>query len=240
MKGGDVRSELTRIFDRTYFEQRSTYAKFSQPSEAAQAITVWYQGLLALLDRRFPGALPIDGHVLEVGCGHGAILELLRRRGARPVGSDISSYAVEALRHADPIHPLLLSSAECLPIASDRLQGVVAFEVLEHLPSVQDALREIHRTLATGGAPHCLDTESVRERAPFPRCVGRQDAHFRLLASPLARTTFGDRFPRRARAHDPLDTTAMAGISSLEHGDLPTPHRANDTAGRKEVAGRSW
>lgn len=86
--------------------------------------------------------------VLEVGCGTGAMLPVMRRWGT-PVGAD--AY-LPALRH---LHGLDRVGADVarLPFLPDTFDLVGCFDLLYHkaVPDVLAALHELHRVCAPGG-----------------------------------------------------------------------------------------
>lgn len=107
---------------------------------------------------RARGAGTLEGlRVLEVGCGGGLICEDLARRGARMVGIDPSTRALQTAReHAQQSG---LSErityeegyAETLPYASASFEAVVCLDVLEHVANLGKTIEEIARVLAPGG-----------------------------------------------------------------------------------------
>ncbi len=93
--------------------------------------------------------------VLDVGCGGGYACEYLARRQAVVAGTDILEAALlEARAHAaqqDLQIDYRLSAAERLDCDDDAMDAVTCFDVLEHIPDKQTALREIYRVLKPGG-----------------------------------------------------------------------------------------
>ena len=79
--------------------------------------------------------------VLEVGCGAGDLLEVLRRRrpGCRLLGIDVSAEAVAAAR-AKGFEVRRLDIMDLDPSDFPDVDYVVASEVLEHLPDPETAL----------------------------------------------------------------------------------------------------
>src|SRR6266850_4652473 len=96
-------------------------------------------------------ALPREGPVLEAGCGLGQYVLLLRERGWRVAGVDLSLEALAACRRAAPA-PLARMELRSLAIGDGALSGYISLGVVEHDPDGPDAiLTEAHRVLAPGG-----------------------------------------------------------------------------------------
>jgi O-antigen chain-terminating methyltransferase len=72
--------------------------------------------------------------VLDIGCGRGVCLQLLREAGIAPVGIDLSAEAVaqcRALGFDDVFHSDALTFLHMRPDAYD---GIICSHVIEHLP----------------------------------------------------------------------------------------------------------
>lgn len=92
---------------------------------------------------------------LDLGCGGGLLAEPLARAGSRVVGIDISRGALKAAReHGEAgglvVHYALARSEE-LPFESQSFDLVIAFDVLEHVASLERTIREASRVLRPGG-----------------------------------------------------------------------------------------
>jgi SAM-dependent methyltransferase len=102
--------------------------------------------------------------VVDLGCGRGEFLELLRERGIAGRGVEMNAPAAAAGRAKglDVVESDLVDFLRAQAPAS--LGGVFATQVVEHLsPAVlQDALREAHRALRPGGV---LALETVNPRS---------------------------------------------------------------------------
>lgn len=86
------------------------------------------------------------GHVLDLGCGEGA---LLQAAGLRGTGADLNperlALAVEkGLR-------VVRADAGRLPFADAGFDAVVCMEVLEHVPHMETVISEVARVLKPGG-----------------------------------------------------------------------------------------
>lgn len=96
-------------------------------------------------------ALPADGVILEAGCGLGQYVLLLRERGWRVAGVDLSLEALVACRRAAAA-PLARMELRRLAIPDGALSGYISLGVVEHDRDGPDAiLTEAHRVLAPGG-----------------------------------------------------------------------------------------
>jgi O-antigen chain-terminating methyltransferase len=103
-----------------------------------------------------------DLPVLDLGCGRGEWLELLRDVGVPARGVDVNS-AMLALcrqRHLDVIQADVLEYLRSLP--DDSQNAVTGFHIIEHLPfdTLMDVLTETQRVVAPGGlvileSPNC-------------------------------------------------------------------------------------
>jgi SAM-dependent methyltransferase len=112
------------------------------------------KAILEMLDRRV-GAL--DGRtVVDLGCGDSPYAPLFRQRGARYVRCDLGGEVDVVLR---PGEPLALPAGEA--------EGVVSFQVLEHVWEIDWYLGEARRLLRAGGWL-LLSTHGVWPYHPHP------------------------------------------------------------------------
>jgi SAM-dependent methyltransferase len=124
----------------------------SRPSLAARLEKVYRETVLRhhvrVARRHFPGPAP---RVLDVGCGSGTFLDMLRRRtGVTGEGLESSAAAARRARevYGLAIHTADLDTAEFPPGSYDL---ITMFHVLEHLPRPHETLRKIRGWLAAGG-----------------------------------------------------------------------------------------
>jgi len=83
--------------------------------------------------------------VLDVACGEGAWLQLLKGLGADVAGADISERAIEVCRQRMPGDEFSVSTAESLTFADRRFDLVTCLGSLEHFLDKPAALREMVR-----------------------------------------------------------------------------------------------
>jgi SAM-dependent methyltransferase len=90
--------------------------------------------------------------ILEVACGTGQGLGLLRSRAARAYGCDLSSENLRRARatYGDAV-PLVQADAQTLPFADESLDVIILLETLYFLPSAETFLSESARVLKPGG-----------------------------------------------------------------------------------------
>jgi ubiquinone/menaquinone biosynthesis C-methylase UbiE len=86
--------------------------------------------------------------VLDVACGAGFGLTILRSAGARPFGVD---YDAPTLKSIQEQHWLVQADAICLPLPDGSVDTVVSFETLEHVGDAAALVRELRRVLKPGG-----------------------------------------------------------------------------------------
>ncbi len=143
---------------------------------------------------------PRPARLLDVGCGFGGFVEVMRERGWDAEGVDPSQAAVDAATRKG--RRVRLGTLESLPTDVGPFDAVTRFYVLEHLPDPMAALRKAFDLLLPGGVlvirvPHT--TPIVRLLAPVG--LGRElyDPPFHLydfapavLQEMLRRTGFGE------------------------------------------------
>ncbi|MEI8083817.1 MAG: class I SAM-dependent methyltransferase, partial [Actinomycetes bacterium] len=95
--------------------------------------------------------LPPHATVLEIGTGEGYGGNLLRTRGLKLIGTDLS---MQALRHAREVYtdiPFCAADGMALPFPAAMFDAIVSFQVVEHVPQVSRYLQEAGRVLKPGG-----------------------------------------------------------------------------------------
>lgn len=119
--------------------------------------------------------LPGDAVVADLGCGSGAVSELLAPHVGRVIAVDNSPAMlkaarkrVEALRNVDVRRGELSS----LPIEDRSCDATVCLLVLTYLTDVPVAMREMHRVLKPGGRAVIVDLQP-HDRDDFRRQFGQ-------------------------------------------------------------------
>ncbi len=195
------------------------------------------------------GACP--GRILDVGCGYGSFVALMRERGWDADGVDPSPTVVNAaVRKGRPVH---LGTLAGMQTPEGTYDAVTMFYVLEHLPDPMGALKRVFDLLAPGGilllrVPHT--TPIVRFLAPLGLGEALYDPPFHLydfspvvLREMLRRTGFADirtfpgapTVPSRlgVRIATALFGTLAAGVHALTRGMVLLPGVSKSTIARK-------
>jgi SAM-dependent methyltransferase len=98
-----------------------------------------------LLGRFAPAA---GGLIVDLGCGTGGNLGMLRHHGA-VVGLEMDpAAAAVAARRGNVVQ---IDADAGWPLAADAVDVVTAYDVLEHIEDEQQVLRRVHATLKPGG-----------------------------------------------------------------------------------------
>ena len=132
--------------------------------------------LLDAIERHAP-----RGRMLEVGCGHGLLLDEARARGWAVEGIEIADASLAHARDALGLDVRAATLEEVEP--GGRYQAVVLADVLEHLDDPVDALGRIARLLVPGGAALLVtpDPASRTARLAGPRWWGYLPSHTYLI-----------------------------------------------------------
>ncbi|MCC6903559.1 MAG: class I SAM-dependent methyltransferase [Polyangiaceae bacterium] len=89
--------------------------------------------------------------VIDVACGAGFGLQMLREAGLAAVGFDLDFGALRETLQTVGSARAARADAACLPLADGAVDSVVSFETIEHVPDAEAFVRETRRVLAPGG-----------------------------------------------------------------------------------------
>ncbi len=146
-------------------------AGVTDPTPAAEALGAYYpagyygvpsrprfpgvvERLQRLLERRRARAVETiagrPGRVLDIGCGHGFLLDAFRQRGWQVHGVELNDAAAAYARETLGI-PVQVGPLESWPWPDGHFDAVVMWHVLEHWPDPHEPLRAAARLLRPGG-----------------------------------------------------------------------------------------
>ena len=111
----------------------------------------WFTGRRRLL-KALLSSLKIrrDSMVIDVGCGVGSNLTLLKSMGFKVIGIDSEIYSLSFAKNLFEVF-LINGDLVRLPIKSSSIDLVIATDILEHLNDDKMGIKEIHRALAREG-----------------------------------------------------------------------------------------
>lgn len=92
--------------------------------------------------------------ILDLGCGNGRLLEVLKDKDVDYVGVDNAEKLIEIAKKNYPQAKFLVGDALSLPFPSDFFDKVFSIRVLPHIPSNEfqfQFLKEVNRVLKPGG-----------------------------------------------------------------------------------------
>ena len=122
---------------------------------ARQSIYAYQHPRIDLQARVLDLAAPAPGAtVADVGCGNGAYLAELSRRGfaGRVLGLDLSPGMLAAARERSPgFAGLIAADATALPLPDGVADLTLAMHMLYHVPDPSAAVRELRRVTRPGG-----------------------------------------------------------------------------------------
>ncbi len=113
----------------------------------------WFQGRYDLtrrmLARHCPRPEGRPARLLDIGCGTGYLLEH-QGEGRATFGLDFSPHALKYSRERG-VERLVCGDSQVLPFASESLDMVTAFDLVEHVDGDRLLIAEVHRVLKPGG-----------------------------------------------------------------------------------------
>lgn len=108
---------------------------------------------LKFIEANLQKEIPVNGRVLDVGCGNGVISRHLGQFGYEVLGIDISQKTIDVARSKNTLPNVRFEaiSAEALTAQGERYDAVICSEVLEHLDRPELLLKVIHASLKDNG-----------------------------------------------------------------------------------------
>lgn len=88
---------------------------------------------------------------LDIGCGYGYVLEILKEYGYDVFGIDVSKHAIKKAKEINDDATLLVHDVQTPLPFKLKFDLITCFEVLEHLKNPQLAVRNYYESLKPGG-----------------------------------------------------------------------------------------
>jgi len=139
-------AELARIYSADYFLGSNTATSSQAVREIKQATARLYLSEIS----RYCGS--DSGRVLEVGCGDGDFLVIAQAADWCVTGVEYSATACEKARQRLKNGEIFCGELQSARLEAEQFDLCVISDVIEHVRSPMDFLREIHRVLKPGGA----------------------------------------------------------------------------------------
>jgi SAM-dependent methyltransferase len=89
-------------------------------------------------------------HVLDIGCGSGLLLSLLKKKGISALGIEPNERLIQLARRMDPGIDIIQEKAENINRITDKFDTITMVDVLEHIQEDKNQLRKAHALLETG------------------------------------------------------------------------------------------
>lgn len=140
------------------------------------------------------GVRPGDA-VVDVGCGEGALAELMVGAGLRVTGVEPAAYLRERFEtRLGGSARVVEGTVERLPFVGGEVGAAVSTEVLEHVPDPDAAMAELRRVLRPG-AVVCLSVPTSFTELLFWRLhpgYAANSTHVRIFTKPELRRVIAD------------------------------------------------
>lgn len=127
------------VFDKDYFENGVKTGKSNYQDYSWERLGSYFKDTAQHIKNKFQPKT-----VLDVGCAKGFLVKALNDIGIEAQGVDVSEYALEKSIVPDKTK---FGKAQELPFEDDSFDVVVAFDILEHIPTkdVQKVCKELLR-----------------------------------------------------------------------------------------------
>jgi ubiquinone/menaquinone biosynthesis C-methylase UbiE len=124
---------------------KAFYEKDARIRHAGSSLTTVHEISLNMMDIQFRDV------TFEIGCGAGALLSEISKKGSLTVGFDVSETQIKYAKRVCENAVLVVGDARRLPFRDNVFTKGFAIEVLEHLPNPANAVAETHRVLKRAG-----------------------------------------------------------------------------------------
>ena len=121
------------------------------------------------------------GRLLEIGFKNGYFLEEARKNGFDVYGTEVSKEYLKETKKRFPKINIVLEKNNRIPYEDNSMDFVVSFQVLEHVASLDDVLKEAYRVLRPGGLMYQV----------FPNYNSFYEGHYNVIWLPFLNKKLG-------------------------------------------------
>ena len=142
---------LHKIYNKNYYKNpafngaKSSFCGYMEYLQEKDFIVATFKKRLDQIENYLKG-----GKLLDVGCAYGFFLELAKKNGWQVQGTEISEAAYMYAKNKLKL-PVLNKALEEAEFKNESYDVVTLFDVIEHLPSPNAAIKEIRRILKPNG-----------------------------------------------------------------------------------------
>jgi len=119
-----------------YLENRPFFYSYIRPQEAS----LFYERISKM-----------KGPILDFGCGDGFFANAIFKKKYINVGLDISSSRMEEARKLNIYKSIKTYDGNTIPFKNNHFNTIISNCVFEHIPQINESVKEMHRVLKTGG-----------------------------------------------------------------------------------------
>lgn len=138
-------------------------------------------GRVAVLDPVMSGlAAGFSGRALDVGCGEGRFVRMLKAQGFDACGIDPTAALIDAARTRDPEGDYHVAGGEALPFADASFDLVTSYLALCDIEHIDAALAETVRVLKPGGHFLFANLSSINTAGVWQKTLLGQAQHYAI------------------------------------------------------------
>ncbi len=143
-----TKESILELYEEEYTPANKTIAPSAKRAQLSD-FKSWLKRFLPRLFGSYVPYIPMNGKVLDVGCGNGGLLEIAASMGCKVFGVEPNPKSARICSEKG-LH------VYCGTLEEARFPGmffdtIIMSQVLEHVPSPTRTLREVHRIMKPGG-----------------------------------------------------------------------------------------
>ncbi|MFA6635542.1 MAG: class I SAM-dependent methyltransferase [Candidatus Omnitrophota bacterium] len=133
-------------------ETMKAWADNWSPHSVSEVMSIFGYIRVKRLLTIFRELLPVEGKILEGGCGLGPWVIKLRELGYDVTGVDYDTASIGKIKEYDPIIPAYVADVNSMPFENNTFDAYMSLGVLEHfVEGPQEAIEEARRVMKSDG-----------------------------------------------------------------------------------------